>query len=185
MQRGKWTAIIAAGALIAFVAWPYVTAYRLKAAVKSGDTAALADLIEFPTLRQGLKEQLNAAMLARLAAEPGGDSGLLAGLGLAALAGTFIDKAVDTYVTPAGVARLVAGDRLELQSGDRSNAAGAATDGPGAEPTREPFADAKMAYESFDRFVVTVPGEAGEANRFVLRRRGLGWKLTDILVPLD
>lgn len=185
MQRGKWPAIIAAGALlIAFVAWPYVTAYRLKAAVKSGDTAALADLIEFPTLRQGLKEQLNAAMLARLAAEPGGDGGLLAGLGLA-LAGTFIDKAVDAYVTPAGVARLVAGDPLELQAGDRSAAGEAAADGPGAEPAREPFAGAKMAYESFDRFVVTVPGEAGKANRFVLRRRGLGWKLTDILVPLD
>ena len=129
MQRWKWPVIIAAGAsLIAFVAWPYVTAYRLKAAVRSGDTAALADLIEFPTLRQGLKEQLNAAMLARLAAEPGGDGGLLAGLGLA-LAGTFIDKAVDAYVTPAGVARLVAGDPLELQAGDRSAAGEAAADG--------------------------------------------------------
>jgi hypothetical protein len=42
-----------------------------------------------------------------------------------------------------------------------------------------------MSYETFDRFVITVEGGAGgETGTLVLRRRGLGWKLTEIIVPI-
>jgi hypothetical protein len=94
----------------------------------------------------------------------------------AALAGMFIDKAVDTFVTPSGVARLVSERQIVVQ--------------PGRDPVapaekREPFAGARMSYETFDRFVITVEGGAGgKTGTFVLRRRGLGWKLTEIIVPI-
>jgi hypothetical protein len=88
----------------------------------------------------------------------------------------FIDKAVDTFVTPSGVARLVSERQIVVQ--------------PGRDPVapaekREPFAGARMSYETFDRFVITVEGGAGgKTGTFVLRRRGLGWKLTEIIVPI-
>jgi hypothetical protein len=171
-----WAMAAAVAAIAAFVAWPYITAHRLKSAVQAGDAAALADLVEFPSVRQGLKDQLNARALDAVAKD-GND--MLAGLGLA-LAGAFIDKAVDAYVTPAGMARLLAADRSRMQADG-----GAAVEDDAAADPREPFAGATMAYRSFDRFEVTLPGKGGRSGQLVLRRRGLGWKLTDIIVPME
>jgi hypothetical protein len=194
IRRWRWPAAIVAGLLvIAFLAAPYLTAHRIGAAVRDGDEAALADLVDFPSVRQNLKDRMNAAALARITQGSAGGEDMLTGLGLA-LAGLFIDKAVDAFVTPAGVARLVSERRIVVQ--------------PGRDPatpadTREPFAGAKMSYETFDRFVITVEGGArgaasahdtagtaatagagGKTGTFVLRRRGLGWKLTEIIVPI-
>lgn len=46
-----------------------------------------------------------------------------------------------------------------------------------------PLADASMGYQSLDKFAVTVKDDDGENIDFILRRRGIGWKLTDIIVP--
>jgi len=39
-----------------------------------------------------------------------------------------------------------------------------------------------MGYRSLGRFVVTAHGRQGD-TQFVLGRRGLGWKLTEIILP--
>jgi hypothetical protein len=176
IRRWRWPAVIVAGLLVAaFLASPYLTAHRIGAAVRDGDEAALADLVDFPSVRQNLKDQMNAAALARITQGSSGGQELLTGLGLA-LAGMFIDKAVDTFVTPSGVARLVSERQIVVQPG-RDPAAPA--------EKREPFAGARMSYETFDRFVITVEGGVGgKTGTFVLRRRGLGWKLTEIIVPI-
>jgi len=45
--------------------------------------------------------------------------------------------------------------------------------------------DSFMFYESLNKFVVRVKDERGHESKFVLRRRGLGWKLTEIIVPME
>ncbi|MFM9107687.1 MAG: hypothetical protein ACKOWF_13425, partial [Chloroflexota bacterium] len=47
----------------------------------------------------------------------------------------------------------------------------------------DPLADASMGYQSLDKFAVTVKDEESENIEFVLRRRGVGWKLTEVIVP--
>jgi hypothetical protein len=47
------------------------------------------------------------------------------------------------------------------------------------------MADASMGYESIDKFVVRYDNQEGDEVKLVLRRRGLGWKMTEIFVPLD
>jgi hypothetical protein len=46
----------------------------------------------------------------------------------------------------------------------------------------EAFPDAKLTYEAWDRFVILLPEEKGEASKIVLRRRGIGWKLTNMVI---
>lgn len=50
---------------------------------------------------------------------------------------------------------------------------------------REPFANASMSYESLNKFLVIVKDQSGEGGRFILRRHGIDWKLTEIAIPLD
>jgi hypothetical protein len=40
-----------------------------------------------------------------------------------------------------------------------------------------------MAYESTSKFVVTVKDKGRDNGRFVFRRSGLDWKLTEIILP--
>ena len=68
----KWKspfAIVAPIVLITFLGWPYLTAYRIKGAVRVGDAEALAALVDFPALRQGLKEQLIAVTRQQISEE--------------------------------------------------------------------------------------------------------------------
>ena len=50
----------------------------------------------------------------------------------------------------------------------------------------EPFTDVSTSYESFSKFSITVKQNTDLADevKFVLRRRGIGWKLTEILFDL-
>jgi hypothetical protein len=68
-------------------------------------------------------------------------------------------------------------------SGEKPNQ----VEGGGADSnsTRKPLSDASMSYESMDKFIVKIKGNTGDEGKFVLRRRGIGWKLTEIIIPLE
>lgn len=149
---------------------PYISVYRMKAAAEKHDGAALSEFIEFPSVRQSLKDQLNANLAQEMAADKDMADNPFAAIG-SALAGTLAEKMVDAYVTPAGITRLMSGENPKPSSSGLSNS------------ERDPFSDASMGYQSFDKFAVTVKEDDGKDIKFVLSRRGIGWKLTDIIVP--
>ena len=155
---------------IYLAAAPYITVYRMKAAAEKHDGAALSEFIEFPSVRQSLKDQLNAHLAQEMASDTDMADNPFAAIG-SALAGTLAEKMVDAYVTPAGITRLMSGENLKPDSTGSGNGGG------------DPFADASMGYQSLDKFAVTVKDDDGGDIKFVLARRGLGWKLTDIIVP--
>ena len=95
----------------------------------------------------------------------------------AAFAGVMVDKMVDAYVTPAGITQLMAGEKPQPGAGQGDDSTGSAE--------RNPWEDASMSYESFDKFVVKAKGADGGDGKFVLRRQGIGWKLTEIIIPLE
>jgi len=173
MSKGKIVAVVGVLFALYFAAAPYITVHQMKSAAESHDGEALSEHIEFPSVRQSLKDQMNAMIMKEMAKDKIKDS-TFAVLG-GAFAGVVVDKIVEAYVTPAGITQLMAGEKPKSSKGRE----------PDGSFRRKPLSDSSMSYESLDKFVVKVKGVPGEERRFVLRRRGIGWKLTEIIITLD
>ncbi|HEX9620299.1 MAG TPA: DUF2939 domain-containing protein [Polyangiaceae bacterium] len=161
-------ALLALAALAYVVAAPYLTLLDLDAAVRARNAAAVAEHVDFARLRDNLKQQVE-----RFVVEKSGEhqNTLMAGLALG-VASNLADTLVDSYVTPEGLARLMSGERPDTASGWSAQ-------------TGRLFEDASYAYESANRFVVSVPAVAGGDIEFVLTRSGIAtWRLSDIEIPL-
>jgi hypothetical protein len=121
-------------------------------------------------VRESVKSQLNARLTNATASDPSLQDNPFASFG-SALALTMVEKVVDTVATPEGITRLMAGGNLEPNNTNSSNNEG------------DPFSVVSKGYTSFDTFTVTVKGDDGKDAKFILHRRGIGWKLTDIVLP--
>ena len=177
MRKGK----IALGiALVLFaiyvVAAPFITVYQIQSAAEKNDGEALSEHIDFPSVRQSLKDQMNVMFAKKMAADEKIKDSPFAALG-AAFAGVMVDKMVDAYVTPAGITQLMAGKNPQ---------SGTEQDDDSADSSKgKPLENASMAYESINKFVIKVKGADGGDGKFVLRRQGIGWKLTKIIIALE
>lgn len=181
MNQGKVVLGVAAGLIAIYVvAAPYITVYQMKSAAERHDGEALSEHVEFPSVRQSLKDQMNAMIVKKIAEDATIERNPFAALG-AALAGMMVDKMVDAYVTPAGITQLMAGEKPQVQVKAQPRPQAAQGEEASGSTARTPFSEARMSYESLDKFVVRVKGNDGAEGKFVLRRRGFGWKLTDII----
>lgn len=169
--------VVLAAVVALVAAWavaPVLAAQGLIRAAKAGDARKLEALVDFPSLRQSLKEELNAELVARLRRDPDmADSGL-GGLGLM-LAPMLLSGAVDTLVTPEMVAEMV----VTAEAPD-----------PTRPPEREP-GDASDAddihqswgYRDLNHFAVTLTDRdrPDQQLALILERRGLfAWKLAAV-----
>lgn len=169
----KKTIFIVAALLVGWaIASPYVVSTQMKSAAEARDGEALSEHIEFPTLRQNVKDQLNAGMAKEMVNEV--ESNPFAAMG-AAFGAMMVEGMVDAFVTPASI--------TEMMKGEAPNEARKQSSSEGAEPG-DSFKDAKLSYKSWDKFTIAVPAEDGKITSFVLQRRGLGWKLTNIVIPI-
>jgi hypothetical protein len=58
-MRARWSALAAFLAVgITYVAYPYVTLFRLGEAIRQGDAATLQTLVDWPAVREGIKEDI-------------------------------------------------------------------------------------------------------------------------------
>src|SRR5690606_11403299 len=81
-----------------------------------------------------------------------------------ALGGAVAGGAVDKYVTPEGIAELMR--RSEGSDGDADSI------------------EASAGYRSLNRFAVVLTDvEAGREVELILTREGLGWMLTEVMLP--
>jgi hypothetical protein len=174
MKKGIWVVGLFLGLVVGYVAvGPYVTVSAIKAGIVEQDSEKLSENIEFPALRQNLKDQLNAAMMKKTAAE-------LKGNPFAALATAFatkmVDGIVDSFVTPSGLAALMEGKKPS-KNGSEGNT---------APPNKESlFKNARFSYDSTSKFSIWVPNDKGEEVRFILQRDGLSWKLVNLVIPIN
>jgi len=162
-----------------YLASPPAAVSGLRDAIARGDTIELGDRVDFTSVRQGLKEQVNARVLGKdyqdLASSPFGSIAI-------GVASKLLEGRLDSFLTPAGLADLASG-RIPGED-ERSEQAPSHPPGPEpAEPPAAPFAHARIDRETLGRFSAWVPAEAGGEIRFVFRLQGLGWKLTDIILP--
>ncbi|ADC64067.1 DUF2939 domain-containing protein [Allochromatium vinosum] len=165
-------------------AGPYLAVADIERGINDKDSERLAERMDFPTLRQNLKDQLKVTLLKSAAKElEDNPFGALA----TGLATTLVDGLVDAFITPAGLASLMDGERPSVGSLPSSSTPSSPTRKPDQEQTqdRDLFKNARHSYDSLSRFSVWVPGQDGRETRFVLQRDGLSWKLVNVILPLD
>ena len=153
-----------------FYSAPYFTVLAMKSAADAKDAEKLSSYVNFPALKENLKGTFNA----KVASEATKQENPFAALG-AAMAAAFINPMVDAFVTPESLAMMMKGDKPQ---------AGKSAD---ASKSSDRDVDIHMAYESFDRFVVTVKKkDSNDAPvGLVFRREGLlSWKLAALRLPM-
>lgn len=151
---------------------PYLTLMSLKQAVQSHDGEAIAEKVEFSSVRESLKEQINAKITSE--ALSSGDQDLASSAGAllgATFAASFVDNVVDTSITPSSLISLFSRGKDQISTLDNI----------------EDFNDtaiknANLRYEGVNQFSVSFEGEDGDI-KVILSRRGLVWKITEIRLP--
>ena len=172
-RRVLWIALaIAAVFLFGYFASPYLAASQLKAAVLAADADQLEKRVDFPAVRESLKSQLSAALLAKLQNDPEMKANPFAGLGVMMMP-AIVDKAVDAYVTPEGL---------------RAMAKGGKPGNPNATLDAEPNPDLVYTseYVSLNRFRIKMKKKSTDelGPSFLFERRGLmSWILIKVELP--
>jgi hypothetical protein len=111
-KRGRRINLIATvimlGGLI-WMAWPYYAAYDLAMGLRNGDEATLQSRINWESVRQSLRGDLNASFLKHVSEDK---SDL--GRGFALMLGpALVNQIVDGYITPQAVSRIVKGSQAK------------------------------------------------------------------------
>jgi len=171
-------AVAAAAAFaVAWAAAPVFAAQSLIRAAKAGDSGRVEELVDFPALRQSLKDELTAELAAHMRRNP--DADRLGGLGMI-LAPMLLSGAVDAVVTPEVVAQMVTtAEAPDPTTPDRP------------EPADERDGDdihQSWGYRSLDEFAVTLTDRDHPDQRLalILERRGLfAWKLAAVDIQND
>lgn len=181
---------------------PYLALNRLKRAADARDAQTVDRYVDFPALRESLKQQVGALLTRRVTAHSEGNP--LAAIG-AMIGVALIGPLVDAYATPDGVAALLNGMPPRGNPGERppvpsdpqtpSNpqaapVPGAANNGS-ADPAASPAAsqttpaqppDTTAGYRGLNQFAVTYQHGAGNARySAIFQREGLfSWKLAAV-----
>lgn len=172
-----FTIIVIIIAILAYLyASPYLALRNIKSAAQQGNSEQLNQYIDYPSVRQSLKDQLNAHMLKELRQENNNE---FAALG-AMLAKSMTDTLLDTVITPTGVGLMLQGKNLNPSHMPSSNSTEQTT-------PQEEKVEYNAYYTSMNRFVVDVNNKQRHDQRVqvVMERDGLSWKLKELIIPLD
>ncbi|MCA0201663.1 MAG: DUF2939 domain-containing protein [Proteobacteria bacterium] len=143
-------------------AGPYLALNGIRDGIVAQDEAVLAEHIDFPVLRESMKEEIAGVMTARMAERAGGDPEMAAMGQL--FASKMVEVMVDKVVTPQGLAMLTS-TKEASQELTKDNV----------------LADLNVAYEGLNRAVVTQANKPDA--KLVLSRQGLKWRLTGVRLP--
>lgn len=178
-------AFVGVGLLCAsYMVWPLATAWRIREAVRGGDSEYLAEKIEWQSVKRTLKPSMT-----RLAVGPApGEDGSEPNPGLwkrfkSYLGRNAVDQMVETMVTPEGLPQLFEYGRTYRQKvqGD--------ADEPSTLPTSERVRRfwsriIRAEFTGLTRFVLEMRDrhEASRTFTGVLELKGAEWKLTELTV---
>lgn len=144
MKKSHWivAVIVLTGIGYAIVS-PFIAVENIKSAVNERDSEKLSDNIDFPVLRQNLKEQVNAYMMKEAGSDlQNNPFGVLA-IGFAS---KLTDGIVDSFVTPSGLASLMEGKEPAKSVYQSSN--------PKESGENELFRDARYTFDFVSKFSV-------------------------------
>jgi hypothetical protein len=146
---------IVAALLFQTVGNPYLAAYQLKSAVENQDAERVVSMIDFESVRAGMKEDVTANLAAQ------GDQMALA------LGGALVESFIDSFVQP---------DSIEAMLADSYYTSGL-TGGADAET-------AISTKLGFLKLTITVQGDTGPTD-IILGPKGVKWKVVRIKTDLS
>lgn len=166
--------IIAIGAY--WFASPIFAVRELKAAIVDADEQALGEMIDFPVLRENLKEQLESEMDSWVLEQ--GKPEYVAGM---ALSWPIVDRLIDVYVTPAGFAQFA----TKVDVPDDADVPFAALSGSiGASILDQEDFVIDRGLRSFS-LIIQTKNEKGDEIEVVFEGNGLRWVLVNVILPLN
>lgn len=154
---------------------PYLVLNSIKTAAQNGESEKVSQYIDYPSVRQSFKDQMNAMMMKEVQKQ---ENNGFAALG-AMLASAMVDKMIDAVVTPEGMTLMLQGKDLKQSvSGNESESA--------ESKQEEHQPDYETSYTSFNDFQVVIkdPNKSKEV-KVLMVRDGLSWKINKIVVPMD
>jgi hypothetical protein len=158
--------------LLLYVASPYYSVWRFSEALRVHDLNALSARVDFNDVRGSLKQQIRDHFLGVLKKKK---KNRLAQF-LAANAGDPLDKIIDAYITPEGLAALIADPEPIKNASSISSL-------PGIGDARSSQIDwSKFQHAYFTGLRSFVVEHEGTELRF--RFNGLGWKLHELDLQL-
>jgi Protein of unknown function (DUF2939) len=195
MRRLLKIVVLGTVLLAAYAVWPFYSAYQIRQAVRAGDSAVLAQKIEFRAVRASLKQSLADLATAKAEAEYAAGTprpGMIARF-KAWMAPSMVDRIVDQWFTADGLPQAY-NARDTWRNTVRPNLP--------AEPLKPLFAEAALDAGPIDRFLAFwqrvqravflswTEVEIEVRDRFVPERsyvgrlelKGLDWKLTSLKV---
>lgn len=153
---------------------PYLALNSIKNAAQARDAEKLSSYIDFPSVKQSVKEQVKAKFATEMITS-GNNEGFEA-LG-SMLATAMIDPLVDGLITPEGIAAMMS----EKQDQDSTEAASTQE-----ESNESDDLVYETGYDSFSDFHVNLGNpEVDKTIKVMLHRDGLSWKIVDIDFPMD
>lgn len=169
---------LAAAAIAVFaIAWaaaPVFAAQALIRAAKAGDADRIEQLVDFPALRESLKDELTAELAAHMRRDPRMADSTLGGLGMM-LAPMLLSGAIDATVTPEVVAQMVTTAEAPNPTVRDEPEPGDASDGDDIHQA--------WGYRDLNAFAVTLTDRDHPDQRLalILERRGLfKWQLAAV-----
>lgn len=180
LTRRKMIDVLCVLAIIAIGAYwftsPYFTVRSLRAAIVDADEQALGEKIDFPELRQNLKEQLKSGMDSWFIEE--GNPEAVAAM---ALTQPIVDRMIDVYVTPAGLTQLA----TKVDVPDDANIPFAALSGSiGASILDQEDFVIDRGLRSFS-LIIQTKNEKGDEIELVFEGNGLRFVLVNVILPLS
>ena len=167
------TLVMAASLVGWYFASPGYAMVQLRDAALAGDADALEQRVDFPAVRDGLKEDLKARMASEMTS---GDNNGGEQLG-AAFAMTLIDPMIDGLITPKSMAKLVEQGVLQADEGASS---GDVENEQAPEWVIERDGLSRFTARPQNRETLSV---APDAPELVFERSGLSWRLVELDTP--
>lgn len=177
MIKKLLTGLALAAAVLFAVAWavaPVFAGQALIRAAKAGDARKLEQLVDFPALRDSMKEELNEEFVRRVGQDPRLAEKGLGGLGMM-LAPMILSGAVDTVVTPEVLAQMVT-------TAEAPDLAASGPSEPGDEKDDRDIHQS-WGYRDLNHFAVTLTDrdQPDQHLALILERRGLfSWQLAAV-----
>jgi hypothetical protein len=169
----RYIVIAAASIIVLYLVSPYFSLWRLRAALESGNRDSLESRIDFPSVRESLKDQLRIHVTKSMAKDENLKQNRFAGLATA-FAPIMVNYMVDNFVTPSGISTLIADSKSALRNSDSST----------PPPNQNKSIDRSKVYYAFftspTQFMVNIDG-----TKLRFRFTGFGRQLKKLEIPMN
>jgi len=176
---------------LGWITWPYYALYDFANGVRQGDQVALEGRVAWDSVRQGLRDDLNAVFLQNLNKNDSATSAL--GTGFVALVGpTIINNVIDSYVTPRDIANLIQRGKPSILNAAQTenSAANQSSRLDDKQQDRLHWEQVRYAFFSggpltFRVDITTDDAQSGQRPVTLLFKWAGDWKLSRLFLPLD